>query len=90
MTKKDVRDGEALVPCKQVGKAKLYWPHIDATLKAGDFVGRLRREEVEHRAELKEISEEEAKKFEGKVDSPGAPSIEIGGKQINKKREVSE
>ena len=92
MTRKEVRGGKAgkdLVPCKQACEAKLYWPHVDATLGKGDFVGRLRKEEVEQRVELKEISEEEAQKLEGRVDSAQAPAIEIDGKKVNKK-EVSE
>ena len=89
MTKKE-KHRKDLVPCKQATEAKLYWPHLDATLGKGDFVGRLRKEEVDYRAELKEISEEEAHKLEGHVDSPQAPAIEIGGKQINKKKEVNE
>jgi hypothetical protein len=88
MKKEKQEDARALVPCKQATEPKLYWPHLDATLGKGDYVGRLRKEEVAHRAELEEISEEEAKKFEGSVDSPTAPKIEVGGKPINKK-EVS-
>lgn len=82
------KKGKDLVPCVMAGKDKtfeLYWPHIDATLKPGDFVGRLRREEVAARDVLKEISEEEARKLEGRVDSPQAPEIEIDGKTVNKK-----
>jgi hypothetical protein len=85
---KEKKNEQGLVPCKQATEPKLYWPHLDATLGKGDFVGRLRKEEVEARPELKEISEEEAHKLEGSVESPTAPKIEVGGKLINKK-EVS-
>ena len=89
MAKKKVEEVTGrLVPCVMVGADKtfeLYWPHIDATLRPGDFVGRLRKEEVEARPCLKEISEEDASKLEGRADSPAAPKIEIDGKAVNKK-----